>query len=92
MALAELMNKGHLKHIISQNLDGLHVKSGIPLKNISELHGNTNLEICSKCSNRYYRSFNVVVKGAKNHLTGRKCESCQGTLKDSIVNFGESLE
>jgi len=85
------MKSGHLKHIISQNLDGLHVKSGIPLDKISELHGNTNLEICSKCSTKYYQDFNVIVAGSKNHKTGRKCDSCQSDLKDSIINFGESL-
>ena len=26
-----------------------------------------------------------------NHLTGRKCESCKGSLADSIINFGENL-
>ena len=39
----------------------------------------------------YYRTFNVIVK-AKNHKTGRKCDTCQGDLKDSIINFGESLD
>ena len=49
MALVELMRQGRLKHIISQNTDGLHRKSGVPAENISEVHGNTNLEICKKC-------------------------------------------
>jgi mono-ADP-ribosyltransferase sirtuin 6 len=40
MSLVELMEKGFLKHIISQNIDGLHRKSGIPAEKISELHGN----------------------------------------------------
>jgi NAD-dependent SIR2 family protein deacetylase len=57
MALYELMEKGLLKHIISQNIDGLHRKSGIPAEQISELHGNTNLEFCDKCGADYMRDF-----------------------------------
>ena len=49
MALVELTEKKHLKYIVSQNVDGLHRKSGIPPENISELHGNTNLEVCIDC-------------------------------------------
>ena len=41
MALVEMMEKGYLKHIISQNVDGLHRKSGIPAEKLSEVHGNT---------------------------------------------------
>jgi NAD-dependent SIR2 family protein deacetylase len=59
MALVELMYRGNLKHIISQNIDGLHLKSGIAGDQISELHGNTNLEFCKKCSKGYYRDFGV---------------------------------
>jgi len=59
MAMVEMMNKGLLKHIISQNIDGLHRKSGIPGNQISEVHGNTNLEICDKCGKDYMRDFRV---------------------------------
>ena len=59
MSLVELMQKGYLKHIISQNVDGLHRKSGIPANQISELHGNTNLESCVKCGVGYMRDFRV---------------------------------
>lgn len=49
MALKELMDRDILKSIISQNIDGLHRKSGVPMNKIYELHGNTNLETCEKC-------------------------------------------
>ena len=94
MALVELMNRGKLHHIISQNVDGLHRKSGIAKDNITEVHGNTNLEICQKCGKDYMRDFRVrTANKATVHKTGRKCDNpkCAGELHDTIINFGESL-
>ena len=94
MALVELFEKNHLKYVVSQNVDGLHRKSGIPAANLSELHGNTNLEICEECGREYMRDTRVRnAQKVKDHRTGRKCEStgCNGFLKDTIINFGEAL-
>ena len=95
MALVELMDKGFLKHIISQNVDGLHRKSGIPADKITEVHGNTNLEECKKCGTGYMRDFRVRnAQKVKEHKTGRKCDdpACKGDLEDTIINFGENLK
>lgn len=59
-ALAKLMEMGLVKHVISQNGDGLHGLSGIPPENLSELHGNVFLEICEKCGHRYLRPYYVL--------------------------------
>lgn len=59
-ALCKLVQLGLLKHIISQNGDGLHGLSGIPLTNLSELHGNVFIEKCEKCGTRYERPFYVL--------------------------------
>ena len=94
MAMVELVNQNHLKYIVSQNVDGLHRKIGIPRSHISELHGNTNIEICEQCDREYMRDTRVrVAQNVKEHRTGRKCESpgCNGQLKDTIINFGENL-
>lgn len=94
MALAQLMNEDYLKFLISQNVDGLHIKSGIDINKISELHGNTNIEKCTKCGKKYFRDYKVRNNPeVHNHKTGRKCliTSCRGELVDTIINFNENL-
>ena len=59
-ALCKLVQLGLIKHIISQNGDGLHSLSGIPSTNLSELHGNVFIEKCEKCGTRYERPFYVL--------------------------------
>lgn len=49
MALKALIDSGHVKYIVSQNIDGLHLRSGVERKHIAELHGNMFVENCSKC-------------------------------------------
>lgn len=66
-ALGKLVELGLLKHVISQNGDGLHVLSGIPPNKLSELHGNVFLEICEKCSHRYYRPYYVLDDAASQY-------------------------
>ncbi|PAA72650.1 hypothetical protein BOX15_Mlig004036g1 [Macrostomum lignano] len=92
MALVALANSGHLKLLISQNCDGLHRRSGFPPDRLAELHGNSNLELCSGCGLQYLRDFHVRTSGkVHEHQTGRACPVCSGALLDSVVNFGESL-
>lgn len=49
MALKALLDTGHIKYIVSQNIDGLHLRSGVKRKNLAELHGNMFIENCDKC-------------------------------------------
>ena len=94
MALVELYRKDHLKFITSQNVDGLHRKSGIPPELLAELHGNTNLEVCEECGREYMRDARVrTATHVFEHKTGRFCENpeCGGALKDTIINFKEPL-
>jgi NAD-dependent SIR2 family protein deacetylase len=91
-ALVELQRRGILKCVISQNCDGLHLRSGINPNHLAELHGNINLETCKKCHAKYLRDFDTD-SDRDNHYTGRRCDKpeCRGRLKDSIINFGEDL-
>lgn len=70
---------------MSQNTDGLHLKSGIDFEKLTELHGNTNLEHCNSCGKHYLRDYRVrTAEIATEHKTGRHCDdpSCRGELVD----------
>lgn len=99
MALVSLMTTGpkYLKCMISQNTDGLHRRSGIPVDQLCELHGNTTLEVCDRCGKGYMRDYrcrnSLRKQKVHDHKTGRYCTvpKCGGNLRDTIINFGEDL-
>eukprot|EP00771_Trimastix_marina_P001945 gnl/Trimastix_PCT/3054.p1 GENE.gnl/Trimastix_PCT/3054~~gnl/Trimastix_PCT/3054.p1 ORF type:complete len:437 (-),score=68.47 gnl/Trimastix_PCT/3054:66-1376(-) len=94
MAIKTLLEVSKVKHLISQNTDGLHRRSGVDVGQLSELHGNSNLERCAECHKEYLRDYRCrTARRVHSHETGRRCTvpGCNGKLQDSIINFGENL-
>lgn len=53
MALKKLIEDKTIHYIVSQNIDGLHLKSGLQRENLAELHGNMFIEQCNVCKRLY---------------------------------------
>uniref|UniRef100_A0AC35GW69 Deacetylase sirtuin-type domain-containing protein n=1 Tax=Panagrolaimus sp. PS1159 TaxID=55785 RepID=A0AC35GW69_9BILA len=86
-----MLRDGYISHIVSQNCDALHLRSGIPQNLISEIHGNSFIEWCKTCHKQFIRDFDVTHDSDREtHVTKRKCEQCENPLVDTIIYCNES--
>jgi len=79
LLLKELQDLGKLRFLISQNVDNLHLRSGIRPELLAELHGNVTLLRCKSCGRKIGKNLGLT-----------KCQ-CGGRFTDSVVNFGSPL-
>ena len=97
--IVELLEMGKLNYLISQNVDGLHAKSGIPFDILAELHGNMYFMKCLECNKKMLFEEAGWDKskwgpGYRTHPIREgqpSCPFCEGRIISSIVNFGDPL-
>lgn len=87
-AVFELEQAGKLLMVVTQNIDGLHAKSGTSSEKLVELHG-SNLEVeCQSCLKR--SDPNPHFEYFKKSGQAPAC-SCGGFLKPATISFGQAL-
>lgn len=84
-ALAILEQRGKLKAVVTQNIDGLHQAAGS--KNILELHGSVHRNYCVSCNKSYDLDY---VLNSKTVVP--KCDACGGIVKPDVVLYEEVLD
>ncbi|CAK4077093.1 unnamed protein product [Aphanomyces euteiches] len=102
MALYELYRLGYLKHLVSQNVDNLHRKSGIPQSLLTEVHGNATYARCDTCEKVYTDNFPIgglcnspSCPSAKKHVSARlqkRTRHGNGRLKRHVIGFDQPMD
>ena len=87
IGLAELENGGHIRTIVTQNIDGLHQIAGA--KEVLEVHGSWAYLSCTTCfqqydSTRFMKPY--LMEGKIPH-----CPMCACVLKPDLILIGEQL-
>jgi len=89
LALVRLFEAGRLQAVITQNIDGLHQKAGMPPDRVIELHGSAHRVRCLDCE-RTFPGGEIHGRQEEGEDEPR-CAVCGGPLRSATVLFGESL-
>lgn len=89
LAIASWWRAGLVSGVVTQNIDGLHQKAGLPTAAVIELHGNAHRVSCLACGLSLGRQ--VVHARVLAGEEDPACQSCGGILKSTTISFGQSL-
>jgi NAD-dependent deacetylase len=87
-ALAELAHADRLALLVTQNVDGLHERSGLPRERLVAIHGTDAEVVCMRCERREPREAAQALWEAGSAVP--RCE-CGGAWKPATISFGQSL-
>ena len=85
----KIINMQKNNFLITQNIDGLHQKSGIPRNKIIEIHGNAIEAECLECGAK--QDITDFHEAIKNKISLPKCAKCNGIVKVATISFGQPM-
>ncbi len=88
-ALAKLVEQGRMSAVITQNVDGLHQRSGVPENKVIELHGNATYATCLDCGHRHELA--PIRDAFQADGTLPLCVKCDGIVKTATISFGQAM-
>lgn len=89
-AVVRLERSGTPVRVITQNVDGLHQRAGLPERKVLELHGTVRAVTCTRCHAR--SSMRDALDRVAAGEPDPPCLVCGGILKSATVMFGERLD
>lgn len=89
LAIAEFHRLDRLDCCITQNVDNLHQRAGLPEAKVIELHGNATRARCLGCGQPYSRD--EVQEWLDGGVEIPVCPACGGIVKPHTILFGEPM-
>jgi NAD-dependent deacetylase len=87
-ALTALARAGRIDLLVTQNVDGLHDRSGFPRERLVEIHGTDAWVTCLRCGRRAPRA--DAQAAWESGVAVPRC-ACGGPWKPATISFGQSL-
>jgi NAD-dependent deacetylase len=87
-ALAALAGAGRIDLVVTQNVDGLHERSGLADERLVNIHGTDSRVLCVLCGAREPRE--VAQRIWAEGVAVPRCP-CGGAWKPDTISFGQSL-
>ena len=88
-AIAELIRRGRVGAVITQNVDNLHQDSGVPVDKVIELHGNASYATCLECGLRHELEALRTPFVERGEIPA--CRDCGGIVKTATISFGQPM-
>ncbi|MFG3281990.1 NAD-dependent deacetylase [Streptomyces sp. NPDC048111] len=89
-AVVALERSGVPVRVITQNIDGLQQRAGLPERKVLELHGTARAVTCTRCHAR--SSMAEALERVTAGEADPPCALCGGILKSATIMFGERLD
>lgn len=82
-AVVELAKRASEFLLVTQNVDDLHVRAGLAMEKIVQIHGDIFVTRCSRCD---------ISRNDHRHERKDDCPQCGAIMRPGVVWFGEQLD
>lgn len=89
IAVADLVRRGKVSAVITQNVDNLHQDAGVPEDQVIELHGNASYAKCLSCE-QFVTLAQIESEYRQSGKVG-PCAACGGIVKTATISFGQMM-
>jgi NAD-dependent deacetylase len=89
IAIADLVHRGKVNAVITQNVDNLHQDAGVPDDRVIELHGNASYAKCLDCGK--VATLEQIEADYRQSGTVGPCSVCGGIVKTATISFGQMM-
>jgi NAD-dependent deacetylase len=89
-AIATIEGTGRLLKLVTQNIDGLHLKAGTSREKLIEIHGSSLRATCIECGAEVDRQ-GLHDRICAGELEVPYCDVCGGPVKPATISFGQAM-